>query len=478
MRDWPDGAQTLWSIQQGLLDLLRAIQADLAAEKAKLRSQRDYELIRELKFARFRARQVGDAFAWLLLGLDKHYILAMGRNSRVPVPVRNQGSMGVEAIAQALAAEGFGFPVLHDLTHCLRIGDITFVKPERDPVLVPVEVKTRFKGREPDADGRMRENYEVTVGSPIEFTRTGEVLSTPPDRGLTVFDIPVSGANRLRRQEVRLANAVMDSLTPTGRMVASPEGARLFVAVTEREPDDRWTLLTRLIRRAHTDGYAGEAVDGGAFYYAVYFKADGVDEETITNSQLPQALQESGFFLPPPANNSLVVMQVPQAEEDRHQRDYLPFYLWPLTKRAIFELHRGELLIVVLSNPAHFAKMLSHAGFDVEHKPGPPAWDSITVSTSAAVDPEGQTWHGQYPFVTTHITAAVNEFRSAQWVVDAVRTITQAFEGQVGDVMTERWERDQLTIDGRADGELAAELAAAESPGSGLGGTEDRPEAG
>jgi len=156
-------------------------------------------------------------------------------------------------------------------------------------------------------------------------------------------------------------------------------------------------------------------------------------------------------MLPPPANNSLIVMQVPQIDEESHQRDFLPFYLWPLTKRAIFELHRGELVIIVLINPAQFVKRLVYAGFDVEHKPGPLSWDAITVSAKTAEDPDGVVYHGKYQFVGSHIIAAVNEFRNADFVVDSVRSIISTFDAKVPQALAEQRARDRARAEDLAE---------------------------
>lgn len=233
-------------------------------------------------------------------------------------------------------------------------------------------------------------------------------------------------------------------------MVPDLQGGRIFLEI-ESESNDRWSILHRLIRSAHRDGFAGESVDGGAFYYAVFYKAGGIDTEVVQSDLFVEGVRDGGLLLPLPANNSLIVMQVPQMDEERHQRDFMPFHLWPLTKRAIFELHRGELVITVLTNPAQFVKRLVAAGFDVEHEPGPLTWDAITVNARTAEDPDGVVYHGKYQFVGSHITAAVNEFRSAEYVVDSVRAIISTFDGVMPQALAEQWARDCADIDGEPE---------------------------
>lgn len=62
-----------------------------------------------------------------------------------------------------LAGKDWGFPVLHDITDCLRIGDVTFVKYDPELTASTYEVKTRLKEEQPLDDGKSEFNYEVTL---------------------------------------------------------------------------------------------------------------------------------------------------------------------------------------------------------------------------------------------------------------------------------------------------------------------------
>jgi hypothetical protein len=69
----------------------------------------------------------------------------------VPTAIgEDQGSRGVIGLAAGLAGEDWGFPLLHDITDCLRIGDVTFIKPDGDNRTL--ELKTQVTSTE-EADG-------------------------------------------------------------------------------------------------------------------------------------------------------------------------------------------------------------------------------------------------------------------------------------------------------------------------------------
>jgi hypothetical protein len=70
------------------------------------------------------------------------------------------------AIAETLGSRGWGFPLLHDITDCLRVGDISFIKTGH--AIRTVEVKTRLIDKEPTADGRTLLNYWISVVFPLD----------------------------------------------------------------------------------------------------------------------------------------------------------------------------------------------------------------------------------------------------------------------------------------------------------------------
>lgn len=70
-------------------------------------------------------RSVGDALAWRVSGYDRRYILAVSRNAS-PGPMAGKEGLGWElgAVEDLMRDQGH-FALLHDLTSCLRIGDLT-----------------------------------------------------------------------------------------------------------------------------------------------------------------------------------------------------------------------------------------------------------------------------------------------------------------------------------------------------------------
>ncbi|MET8008978.1 hypothetical protein ABZU86_33835 [Streptomyces sp. NPDC005271] len=97
-------------------------------------------------------RSIGDAMAWRAFGYDRRYILALRRNeSPGPMTLSKEGTVHEIQFAQEQWSEHRRFAMLHDLTNCLRIGDVTvFDNPREDgeQEILLHELKTNPRRRE------------------------------------------------------------------------------------------------------------------------------------------------------------------------------------------------------------------------------------------------------------------------------------------------------------------------------------------
>jgi hypothetical protein len=88
-------------------------------------------------------RSIGDALAWRVFGFHRPFILALCRNDS-PGPMYGKAGLKAEMqrVEQAWKEDG-AFALLHDLTNCLRIGDITVFDNADAPRTL--EIKTNPK---------------------------------------------------------------------------------------------------------------------------------------------------------------------------------------------------------------------------------------------------------------------------------------------------------------------------------------------
>jgi hypothetical protein len=69
-------------------------------------------------------RCVGDALAWRVFGFQRQQIIALCQNAPPGVWAGKKGVAAEIAVVEQARADG-QFAILHDLTNCLRIGDVT-----------------------------------------------------------------------------------------------------------------------------------------------------------------------------------------------------------------------------------------------------------------------------------------------------------------------------------------------------------------
>lgn len=188
-------------------------------------------------------RSVGDALAWRASGFDRRYVVALAQNQS-PGPMYGKDGIEFElgAVTDTWTREG-RFCLLHDLTSCLRIGDLTeFADDGRKYIR---EIK-RSPRRSPEQTRRMRAAVDaVNHGSPLPGT----------NEGLVSLDIDYCTHLAHLGDAVRLAQGegVAAMRVPGGRALIASDLAHMarssrfadmqeWVALTERR---RGTVLRR-----------------------------------------------------------------------------------------------------------------------------------------------------------------------------------------------------------------------------------------
>ena len=413
------GAHGVWEFQMSLLSLQQDIQAAITEEKKKPRTKRDQDALDDLQDARWHARHLGDAFAWLLFKLDRQKILSLGNNSRVPVVQPGHGYQGMISIATALANNGWGFPLLHDISDCLRIGDITFIRPDQEPSYVTVEVKTRLLSEAPNDDGSKTLRYETKVLSQYQMDIESGGVVGEVDLSLKPPEPP---RERIDRQAERMRTALLRARASDG-MIDGLDEPTLSLNVS-LGTKSHWDVLKRLIREAHTSCYAGAAVDKAAFY-SVFYRKGGIEVETVQDPRFLDDLTKSDFMhSSDPEERALIIYAVPHPREDQPY-ETLPYFLFPLPRRAIFEILSHELMIMVHINPGHVCDRLRSEGFDIEARPQQSGPSEIVVIDTFTSD-SGRPLRTEAHIVAHVLRQSVGEFHSLDFLVGMTRHMVEA----------------------------------------------------
>src|SRR5438552_3860193 len=151
-------ADDYYQFQRHLLVELAAVQGWQASASKNVKRQRrgrsaapivveewPIELIAANRIAR-QLRSVGDALAWRLFAFDRRSIMALSRNAPPSPIVHKQGLPYELAEVDRIWKHERRFALLHDLTNCLRIGDLTKFG---GPVPEVIEVKKDQSRKDP-----------------------------------------------------------------------------------------------------------------------------------------------------------------------------------------------------------------------------------------------------------------------------------------------------------------------------------------
>jgi len=338
-------------------------------------------------------------------------------------------------IATALSNDGWGFPLLHDITDCLRIGDVTFVKITQDHQIRTVEIKTRLLEERPAADGKTTFEYQVTViPAPDEY-----MPALIPDGEHTGRDLPPSPREpspepsaRVIRQVRRLHVARAHQEVQPGTLTEI-DGKPAFSARATVSRSGHWISLRRVVRRARAGGYASESVENTFLYVALY-RPEGISVDSAQSQypQIAQDLLDSGIlFEESRGRNELVISSVP-SPEGRGPQLFLPYYLYSLPQTAIIDLLRGRLAILVLVNSGRIVAALEEEGYEVTIPSGRNDFGSDSlVITATLEDKAGRPFPVELHNLQVHVLETIYEFQSVQYIIEVAAAMRGVAETAV-----------------------------------------------
>ncbi|WP_435057582.1 hypothetical protein [Streptomyces sp. bgisy060] len=162
-------------------------------------------------------RSVGDAFAWRAFGYHRQFILALSRNDP-PGPMYGKAGLPAERdwVERAFKEDGH-FVLMHDVTNCLRIGDVT-VWDEINPPRTE-EIKTNPKNRRGAQIRRINQaRAAVRDGGPLPGANTAERLHD--------LDLPL-------RAHLDILRAAADQAAAQGVHATTVPGVRALTVVDQ-----------------------------------------------------------------------------------------------------------------------------------------------------------------------------------------------------------------------------------------------------
>ncbi len=419
--------QELWQIEvdlvnyqcalQNAIDNERAIQREVKGKKAGIVStkpegwiarlqQFDTEAkqaedrIKTYQHAYQLSRQLGDAFAWALLG---DWLIPLTKKPSEPTHdghglPKEHGLKGMLAIAESLCAAGAGFPILHDITSCLCTGDITFNSPDGNHITM--EVKTHLKDQ---SEGILTLDVETHIPALINSDEAKKwraindrIPKLPSLTFISEADEQVAPPfrrqldPRLKRQFERMRQAkIWQSMPPHQIVTLDDHHKGISIYHQQDDKTHNWGIVRDLVVKARTDGIASCAVDNAFVYTAIY------QNSPLTYPWLQglkrNLVQSSDSVI---ADTLSILYPAPEKEKNRlwvpigvPPSDVLPFFLYPLPLDVIMDIMWGRLAIAVVANLGKIVAALEEIGLDAKVPKSKKEFERLFLLISATRSP-------------------------------------------------------------------------------------------
>lgn len=406
-------------------DQVRALQQELRRADNRMRIHNySYRL----------SRRFGDTLAWVLLGGKEQRILPLTEAQRTPSVPSGPSLQGMLGIAEAFSSAGAGFPLLHDMTNCLRVGDITFILPDKAPVTI--EVKTQLLGQ--------RENVldmRVAVYGPVEPEWWDKVnanlreSSSAPSSAETGEDTKGHSEHRLnsrlRRQIGRMGRAKALQESQPGVAFETPQGEGLIIHAPSMDTPHNRGVLRDLVLRAKEIGFASIVVDDAFVYVATYndppIAYPWSDKADVPHGdRLVAAIASSGIWFSEPSKNALWLASTWSYLTDDVPAHIMPFFLYDITPDLVIEMLCGRLTVHVFVNLGKLVAAVERTGLSARLPKGDaevasrfvPVWTEVGLPDGSRVQVE---LHG-----LAHTAAKIAyEFLSVAGFVDIVTAMVR-----------------------------------------------------
>jgi hypothetical protein len=423
--DSPRGPLRFVDAQQRLAETQRNLQAEITKRKAtRRRTPEQQQILDTLRVLRWQSRRIGDGVAWQVLVHDRQTLAALANSARVPISsVEDDGARGVFAAAESFLNNKVGIPVVHDITNCLRIGDLTLnALNSNERQFHTLEVKSSRISETRVDDG----TTQIQLGVWMTGTETIELLERQAPVGEAGLPLQVPPP---RREDRRLAKQVDRMTEAKRRRTASLNeihdfgGNLTYVTKSTQEAHHHWPQLRKAIRSARKSGYSYFSIDGFVGY-AIFYNADRISEDDVCRGSLPGDVMNSIWHDRLRDRNSITVSQIPCKEGVAYAADTMPFTVFEIPLRAKEELVSGKLMISTVANYGRYEEAARELGYEVMMEPD--TKDSRSFFLQRHVEwPSGDRTVVEFHAPWREIVIAVHEFTGLAGALRAARSVLE-----------------------------------------------------
>lgn len=298
-------------------------------------------------------RQVGDAFAWLVLRSDPRMIspLFEARSHQLPDQV---GLSGPVLLANAAHDTGKWLVIDNDLTRCLGIGDLTVVTADgkwRRPF--SLEIKSSLRGQEFKLGAQVDSEVITSISDDPVDTAAWEDFQT------TLGLRDQQDGDRPSRNSEAQAIEILEHSKLLGEVTGRIRGQF-------RSPKDLlWPGVERVLSTAMTEGSYYDLIDEGIMAVGIRMR-EGVDMEAETRRVLTE-LEQQGFA----RREGLIQATTFDLRDEDWLAPYVPpIPLWPLPLQLRVALLTGELFYSCAYDQGVWEQAMTKAGVALTQEDG------------------------------------------------------------------------------------------------------------
>lgn len=414
------------------------------------------------------SKKLGNSFAYYLTFGNEQLIHALANNTRSFSTPKGRVLDSVKAMGHLFHNAGAGFPILHDVTDLLRIGDITFSHPNHP--FITIELKTHQDKDDPKKAIVEAHFVDVAPKGEIatsdatkrfeEITRnlksslphdSQEPSNSSPSKERPFIPLHKSSP----RQSERMAKARMWQQAERNKVFDFKGQKGLILDWEPQGKTSHWDVAQNLIQKARISSYAHQVVDDAFVYVAVYdpepiiFDVDAQNPADWMNglSQLPTDLISSGIFYEEPSKNSLYVGSSSKAMHDEVSPFLRPIFSYPLPVDDVIDLLWGRLQIFVFINLGRLVEALGDAGVQAElPKSKKQLHDDFLSLRIEKTLSTGQQVFGHLGNMHLYADKIVHEFMSIQAFVDLIKGIADGSMAAIENEVAESKDADDGTF--------------------------------
>lgn len=413
-----------------LKEILHTKQADWKVQRQQYQEELEQNklLVQMYSLAIDIARKLGDTLVWIFL--DRVQVVARSRDASMPssevhrIP-EGHGLQGMLAIAEILCNAGAGLPILHDITHCLRIGDITFYAPNNNPLTI--EVKTKLKGYNEDKMILAVKTHSILTAAEDKrleavYTHIPKELSLPQN----IDDYQIAHVSDVIEEELMRQLEKLDRITAwqSAKDGESFQLGERIIGISSYIHSDEdmhhYDAIQEFVQEAKAQNFACRAVDN-AFVYTAFYRdtplwlLEGL--QAIPEKSIPDYQQTNlSIVFPEPEKNIALVFNVFNNPSFVH-----PIFMYPLPPEIIIDLMWQRMQIYVTINIGKLVDALQAVNIDARLPKNEQELDKRSIPVFMEISLlNGQNIYGQFKGIQHYTAQIVHEFLSLQGFVELI----------------------------------------------------------